>query len=159
MNEREQVVADKMGRCVHFTGLWAPGMRENKTCKAGVVYEDVHPTHDPIEYKGRRFEQGRTFTATRSLPCVDSLNHCGVVCDKRVAVTREQAEAEEAEFQERFRFWGEARKAVIAATGNKGGSGIVPCPKCGGKLHYGQASTNKHVHARCETEGCLAWME
>lgn len=37
--------------------------------------------------------------------------------------------------------------------------GIVDCPACMGKLHLSQSSYNGHVHGRCETPGCLEWME
>lgn len=37
--------------------------------------------------------------------------------------------------------------------------GIIECPKCKGRLHLSQSSYNGHVHARCETENCVAFME
>jgi len=37
--------------------------------------------------------------------------------------------------------------------------GVVECPVCKGKLHVSHAEYNGHVHGKCETEGCLAWME
>lgn len=36
---------------------------------------------------------------------------------------------------------------------------VVKCPICDGKLHLSQSSYNGHVHGKCETEGCLSWME
>jgi hypothetical protein len=40
------------------------------------------------------------------------------------------------------------------------GRGVMDCPVCGtGKLHYSRAGYNGHVHARCETDGCVSWME
>lgn len=36
---------------------------------------------------------------------------------------------------------------------------VIECPKCKGQLHLSQSSYNGHVHGRCETEGCVAWME
>ena len=49
-------------------------------------------------------------------------------------------------------------RAKIVATGLD--HGIEVCPQCGGKLHWTRAiSYNGHVHAKCETENCLAWME
>jgi hypothetical protein len=36
---------------------------------------------------------------------------------------------------------------------------IIECPECKGRLHLSQAGGNGHVHARCETDGCVAWME
>lgn len=40
-----------------------------------------------------------------------------------------------------------------------GGSGTTPCPKCGATLHYSVAACNGHVWGKCETDGCLAWMQ
>jgi hypothetical protein len=36
---------------------------------------------------------------------------------------------------------------------------VIECPKCKGRLHLSQSSYNGHVHGRCETEGCVSWME
>lgn len=38
-------------------------------------------------------------------------------------------------------------------------SEVIECPKCKGKLHLSQSAYNGHVHGRCETEGCVSWME
>jgi hypothetical protein len=38
-------------------------------------------------------------------------------------------------------------------------AGIIKCPKCSGQLHYRVAKLNGHVHAKCQTENCLSWME
>lgn len=40
------------------------------------------------------------------------------------------------------------------------GSGQMPCPVCSkGNLKYSRSGYNGHVHARCSTSGCVAWME
>jgi hypothetical protein len=40
------------------------------------------------------------------------------------------------------------------------GSGTLLCPVCGvGTLSYSRAAYNGHVHANCETDGCVRWME
>jgi hypothetical protein len=40
------------------------------------------------------------------------------------------------------------------------GSGQMSCPVCNtGTLRYSRDLSNGHVHARCSTEGCVAWME
>ena len=36
---------------------------------------------------------------------------------------------------------------------------VIECPICKGKLHLSQSSYNGHVHGKCETEGCVSWME
>lgn len=37
--------------------------------------------------------------------------------------------------------------------------GIIECPICKGKLYLSQSAYNGHVHAKCETRGCVSWME
>jgi hypothetical protein len=37
-------------------------------------------------------------------------------------------------------------------------NGEVPCPQCGGVLHYRIAAHSAHLSAACETDGCLGWM-
>ncbi len=40
-----------------------------------------------------------------------------------------------------------------------GGQSSLTCPICAGILRYNVAGYNGHMHARCETAGCVAWME
>lgn len=40
-----------------------------------------------------------------------------------------------------------------------GKSEVIECPACKGRLHLSQSSYNGHVHGRCETQGCVSWME
>lgn len=35
----------------------------------------------------------------------------------------------------------------------------IECPVCKGRLHLSISGYNGHVHGRCETSGCVAWME
>lgn len=36
---------------------------------------------------------------------------------------------------------------------------VIECPECKGRLHLSQSAYNGHVHVRCETIGCVSWME
>lgn len=36
---------------------------------------------------------------------------------------------------------------------------VIQCPVCKGNLHLSQSSYNGHVFGKCETLGCVAWME
>jgi hypothetical protein len=36
---------------------------------------------------------------------------------------------------------------------------VIECPVCKGRLHLSQSSYNGHVHAKCETADCVAFME
>ena len=50
----------------------------------------------------------------------------------------------------------EVRETIIAT---KLECGTVECPKCGKRIAFRVSSYNGHVHARCETLDCIAWME
>lgn len=40
------------------------------------------------------------------------------------------------------------------------GAGVMDCPICRtGKLSYSRSSYNGHVHASCNSSGCVRWME
>lgn len=54
-----------------------------------------------------------------------------------------------------------SRKAITDHTGGKRGvAGRVPCPVCKtGELRFSVAECNGHIHARCTTKDCMAWME
>lgn len=41
----------------------------------------------------------------------------------------------------------------------RGVRGTIECPKCGARLHYTISSYNGHVHGKCETQGCVSWMQ
>lgn len=41
----------------------------------------------------------------------------------------------------------------------RGVSGVIDCPKCHGKLHYSISSYNGHIHGKCETQGCVSWVQ
>lgn len=51
----------------------------------------------------------------------------------------------------------------IRGRGYKKGNGTpkdsMDCPVCGKTLYFRVAECNGHVHAKCETDSCLAWME
>ncbi len=134
--------------CRHFNGI------QHDDCKAGVNYRAL--AGEPM--------QG-CMTRVPCLPFNDP--KCGpmAVCDKRSTWT--QAEAEqlvadgEAAMQRSmlaFRVAHDDAKSKGFKRG-KGGQSSVPCPACGGSLHYSVAEYNGHMHAKCETEGCVSWME
>lgn len=66
--------------------------------------------------------------------------------------------------------WAEERMGVLGKVmqgiapwrkANKGRSAseVVACPACAGRLHLSISSYNGHVHGKCETAGCVSWME
>ena len=60
---------------------------------------------------------------------------------------------------------GKARAAIVNDCGEwargPSSAGCIDCPVCGGieKLQYSRSGYNGHIRARCETDGCVAWME
>lgn len=133
-----------MTTCQHFTGI------QNKSCKAGVVYEEL-------------FGSGPGWAAR--LPCTSD-DDVPIRCDKQSLMTREQAEAEVSKDEAKMKV---LLNAVCLAHEHahekglgvgSGGQGEMPCPKeCGGTLRYRVASYNGHMHAACSTKDCLSWME
>lgn len=85
--------------------------------------------------------------------------------DQQITVARE------AILQELRRRWKEDRGIDITAPADTSrfhhpqanyfcGNGTMDCPVCGsGKLQYKRSNYNGHVHAKCSTDGCVAWQE
>ena len=130
------------GRCKHFTGMM------NKTCEAGVSYDTV---------KVQKPDGGRSFA------CIEKYSHePEATCDKRKWPTEEEVAAKIAEIDVRWKMMELAAPLIRKIkTEHKGKSwgGAVDCPACKGALHMSHSSYNGHVHGRCETDGCLGWME
>jgi hypothetical protein len=145
----------KAGKCIHYNGT------VNDCCAAGVNYKQLAgpgeawatrlPCHGP-EY--------RTGLGN-PLPRADTVS----VCDKRQEPTPEEIAADERAMKESMERYGKARAAIVAHLGGpwkKGASGasaVIDCPCCAGKLQFSRAGYNGHIHARCSTAGCVAWME
>jgi hypothetical protein len=132
---REQI-SDK---CIHFNGTM------NDACEAGVTYE-----------KFMTASFGRVI-----FPCWKE--HEENQCDKREWPSEEYVQARLDAIEESCE---RHRKAGVVVADfrkrykGKSGQETVDCPACGtGKLHLSIAGYNGHVWGRCETEGCLAWVE
>jgi hypothetical protein len=127
-----------MQKCRHFTGT------QTKVCKAGVNYDDVMP-----------------------IPCIGRIRTEvePAVCEKKSCWTREEAIENEAKREEqtaRFMLGLHAAHEAAKALGLKkghGGVGTVECPVCHGTLRFTVASYNGHLWGRCDTQGCLSWMQ
>lgn len=138
-------LAEQIGnQCVHFTGIV-----RNESCKAGVNYDSVRREHAPID------------RATISFPCNKRMNHCGVACEHQRFPTTDEIEAEIAEDCRRLEQLGAAMTAIREhSEGKRGVSGKLPCPACpDGQLSYSIANRNGHIHARCSTPSCIAFMQ
>ena len=130
---------------------------------AGVRYRNVTPQPDE---PGSAWRQPcKVVTSERGLRVLAEYGPQGT-CDKYEEPSEEEiaaSEEEEAKSLERAleRMIRVAPLIAKIRIEHKGESwqGIENCPECGGKLHLRHAALNGHVWCKCETEGCLAWME
>lgn len=141
MINREETIQKNMAYCQHYD----PPIGGVTSCKCGVVYDDQFPDKPIPCWQGR----GKTDGEQRKL------------CHRWLRNTREQGEARADRIEivmKRLRIVG----PVVAEWRNKSPKGkqeIIECPVCKGRLHLSQAACNGHVHAKCETDDCVSFME
>jgi len=129
--------------CVHFNGL------QNATCDGGVDYQSVRDKAQARRAQYPCWRDGAT------LPC-----------DQRHFPTPEEVAAEVRSIEE------SSQRSLVAMRAahedakqhgygkGHGGIGEIVCPVCAtGVLRYSVAGYNGHIHGRCETTDCVAWME
>ena len=134
---REQIA----GWCIHYRGR-----HEREFCEAGVRFDDLRDT------AGRR-------SAFATMPCFAGDGR--IACPHRAFPTAEQVEAEVAASDRAIDAVARARRAIAGSVMHRRGSGgTIDCPICGtlGALAFSVAY-NGHIHAKCRTAGCVAWME
>lgn len=145
--EREEYILADMSRCVYFTGI------QNETCDAGVNI--------------RELVGGPDLGWARRMPCfLKDADKCTVTCSARKFMTRQESEEQLRKDHEDIERYIKAAAAAAKDAKEKGfriglgGADSMPCPLgCGGRLYYRVASCNGHLHAKCETPGCVSWME
>lgn len=126
----------KKGTCRHFNGV------QNETCKVGIRYDDF---------------------AFPGLPCIIKYRRSDLAtCDRYEEPTDDEV-AEWREYLDRrmemHRKVGPAIVEIKRQHKGESWQGVIDCPCCGGRLHVSHAAYNGHCHGRCETDGCIAWME
>lgn len=135
----ENLMRQRM-HCRHFNGV------QHDRCKAGVSYRESWPPPWP----------------NGSLPC---LGRSTATCEMQDFPTADEARAMALEA---IKQTDEMLAPVIAAHADalakgfkkgNGGSSDCECPRCGKRLRYTIAALNGHMWAKCETEGCAAWIE
>lgn len=134
--------------CRHFNGV------QHDCCLAGVNYRVL--AGEPRD---------GCMTRVPCLPWSDPKHGPMAECAKHETWTPDEAEQHvtegDAAMQRHLRVFRAAHddaKAKGLKRGHGGNSSLV-CPICAGTLRYAVASVNGHVHARCETDGCVSWME
>ena len=128
--------------CIHFRDA-----SRNETCEAGVEY---------ASWDGTKFPQRPCFLDNgQSRPGA-------LICPKLRCPTPDEIAAHEEWIERRMDLMG----AVMVGIGpwrkahkGKSTAEVVECPACKGRLHLSIAAYNGHVHGRCETDGCVSWME
>jgi hypothetical protein len=129
------------GWCIHYR---SPS--HGDTCEAGVRY-------DSFDAKDR--------TMLRS-PCFTHGTHERAACPHRRVPTKEEIAAHETWVKEQQSVLFKVLTGIMpwrAKWSGKSHAETIECPACKGRLHLRISGYNGHVHGRCETAGCVAWME
>lgn len=150
------------GQCVHYQGIrYIAG---HNPCTAGVDYYKAFGPRDGIACRAPCIQEIRRHNGGDPIwEPWPRREQSEIRCDKRRMPTDEeiaQADAEIEAMLHRMRvvmpvvtLWREHQ------TKGKGRREVIECPVCKGNLHLSIAALNGHVHGKCETEGCVSWME
>ncbi len=160
MNTREERIERHMRYCQHYDagGVTMIGGKEpSGHCLAGVNYQMQFP--QPDASKPANFGIFKRLCCTQG--GVRSEEEQRTLCPQWLRSTREQAEAEEDEFDAEIQ-----RMTIVGPVvaewrkkPPKGKAEVIECTACKGRLHLSQSAYNGHVHGQCETAGCVSWME
>ena len=151
------------GTCIHFNG------RQNDRCALGLSYEQFHdeqgrglPCIKFIEKSARGgtyLKPGERPAEVRPMPGLQFAKPCASFQEP----TPEQVQAErnesEAALEKALAGIRIAASWRVKPKPSADRREVINCPVCGGNLHLSQSSLNGHVHGRCETDGCIHWME
>jgi hypothetical protein len=146
MKSREEHIDFEMQYCQHY----GRGKGADMICKAGMDLKTMQRV--ATEPKGIKWG-----------PCIEghTLPDPKAICPHWIRRTREMGEKRAANIERTLKQM-ELVTPVVNEWRKKqpiGKRETIECPACKGRLHLSQAAYNGHVHAKCETEGCVAWME
>ncbi|MBT2299214.1 hypothetical protein J7E70_01930 [Variovorax paradoxus] len=158
------------GSCIHFNGV----RDASSTCGAGVNYHLTFGDQRPglflrmpcIMFYTKPAHRRGTYVKPGEPTVREEVNRRGETCmecaqrqeptDEQVARDRVDSEAALARAVAGIRIASTWRAKPKPARDR---AEVVVCPICNGKLHLSQSALNGHVHGRCETDGCISWME
>jgi hypothetical protein len=159
--ERERAEREKLdtghghpaGWCLHYRGFDRAKSELHTTCGAGVEY---------AQFKGAGFHD-----TMKRKPCFLSKKGekrpDAMPCPHLLLPTRDDIVAWNAFVDGRVKAISIVQTVIQPwRDANKGKSAreVIDCPVCKtGNLHLSIAALNGHVHAQCETKGCVSWME
>lgn len=132
--------------CKHYRAMF-----EHDTCRADVRYDT---------FQGLPFDKRPCFAS----PGEVARPGCELV---QLPTAEDLAERKRLR-DERLGKIGKARAAIVAHLGGPwkrglpAASGALDCPVCGGQqsLRFSRSGYNGHIiHAACQTDGCVRWME
>ena len=147
--------------CVHFNGM------QNEKCARGVAYEVNWPNGPKpcITHIEKSPRGGTRLKAGESPIEVEPFGRAAEAkpCPFRETPTDEQVQQHRREADAHLLI----TLAALAVAGKwrvkpkpaHDRAEVVECPICKGRLHLSQSSYNGHVHGKCETAGCVSWME
>jgi len=123
---------------------------KEKKCKAGI---------NPV----LSYCDNNLFGWIKRTPCLKT-NEGALHCPQAIFPTREEVDAQNAALEARmddFLKWMPTARGKIleVARETNSSAGTIECPKCGKTMRWSRARSNGHVHAHCEAEECLSWME
>lgn len=151
----------KHGTCIYFNGI------QNKTCLRGVDYNSTWPDGPkpciqwiPISARGgTHLRPGEEPIERRPMKGAAE----ATPCQFREEPTDEDVQRSRAEWEADVNKTIAAIKIAVQWSvkpkPDADRRGEVKCPICEGKLHLFQSAYNGHVHGKCETDGCVSWME
>jgi len=79
-------------------------------------------------------------------------------CSKREEYTSEERDAAVERSNQSVERFAAALQAISEARPQPGQTGEVTCPICKARLKWACAKGNGHLHAACETDGCVRFM-
>lgn len=130
----------KKGVCKYFNGI------QNDECMKAINYHKLVG----VDKTGW----------VKKFPCFKS-HKTTIVCNEMTMPTDDEVKR----YDEDFISWFEKLSITLEtipdlkAKHPDGGSGQIECPSCKGTLNYSIARANKHIHMKCDTDGCISMME
>lgn len=133
------------GWCIHYRGITGARGERVTSCEVGVEYDTLPKGRQPcfLTKAGESKPDAGPCEKLRRPTSDEIAEHekwLGERMEKQIAVMNGIAA------------WRKAHKGRSAQE-------VVECPACKGRLHLSIAAYNGHVHGRCETDGCVSWME
>lgn len=151
----------KHGQCKYFNGV------QNDKCNRGVAYEVNWPNGPKpciqLLHKSSRggtyLRPGEVPAETKPFPSAEKAKPCPFYddpTDEEVDASRRKMEAA---MDRVVVAMGVASKWRIKPKPETDRYEVVECPVCNGRLHLSQSAYNGHMHGKCETDGCVSWLE